>query len=210
MEDVLDVYARPPDPTRPLICFDEASKELHADVRAPLPRSPAHPHRVDAEYARHGTANLFLWNAPLLGRRGVRVTDHRTRLDFAEAIRDLVDIQFPAAERIVLVLDNLNTHNPGSLYAAFPPTEAKRLWDKLEIHHTPKHGSWLNMAEIELSVLGRQCLNRRLPDRATLETEVAAWAAARNSEVVTIKWHFTTTEARLKLAHLYPVITPVI
>jgi len=209
MEDVLDVYARPPDPTSPLVCFDEASKELHADVRSPLPLTRAHPYRIDAEYARHGTANLFLWTAPLLGRRGVRVTHRRTRVDVASAIRDLVDVQFPAAERIVLVLDNLNTHHPASLYEAFPPAEAKRLWDKLEIHHTPKHGSWLNMAEIELRVLGRQCLNRRFPDRAMLETEVAAWVAARNSEAVTINWQFTTTQARVKLARLYPVVTPV-
>jgi hypothetical protein len=209
MEAVLDVYARPRDPRRPLVCFDEASKELHGEVRAPLPAVPGHAARFDAEYERRGTANLFLWCAPLLGTRGVTVTARRTRLDFAEAIRDLVDVRFPAAERIVLVLDNLNTHDPASLYSAFPPAEAKRLWDKLEVHYTPKHGSWLNIAEIELSALGRQCLDRRLPDQATLTDEVAAWAAKRNAAAVTVDWQFTTADARVKLKHLYPIPQPV-
>lgn len=209
MEDVLDVYARPPDPARPLVCFDEGSKELHGEVRDPLPMIPGHPLRYDTEYERQGTANLFLWCAPLLGQRGVTVTDRRTRVDFARAIRDLVDVQFPQAERIVLVLDNLNTHDPASLYLAYPPAEAKRLWDKLEIHPTPKHGSWLNVAEIELSVLGRQCLDRRIADRTTLAHEVAAWVAARNAEAVTVNWQFTTEDARTKLKHLYPVLEPV-
>jgi DDE superfamily endonuclease len=208
MEDVLDVYARPPDPRRPLVCFDEGSKELHGEVRAPLPAIPGHPARFDTEYERHGTANLFLWCAPLLGKRDVAVTAQRTRIDFAHAIRDLVDVQFPDAERIVLVLDNLNTHDPASLYLAFPPAEAKRIWDKLEVHPTPKHGSWLNMAEIELSVLGRQCLDRRIADRATLAVEVAAWATRRNAEAVTVDWQFTTADARTKLKHLYPVLQP--
>jgi DDE superfamily endonuclease len=208
MEDVLDVYARPPDPRRPLVCFDEGSKELHGEVRAPLPAIPGHPAREDGEYERHGTANLFLWCAPSLGTRGVTVTERRTRVDFAEAIRDLVDVQFPAAERIVLVLDNLNTHDPASLYAAFPPAEARRLWAKLEVHPTPKHGSWLNIAELELSALGRQCLDRRIPDRATLAAEVAAWVADRNAEAVTVDWQFTTEDARVKLKHLYPVLQP--
>jgi DDE superfamily endonuclease len=209
MEDVLDVYARPPDPARPLVCFDEGSKELHGEVRDPLPMIPGHPLRYDTEYERHGTANLFLWCAPLLGKRNVTVTEHRTRRDFASAIRDLVDVQFPHAERIVLVLDNLNTHDPASLYLAFPPAEAKRLWDKLEVHPTPTHGSWLNIAEIELSVLGRQCLDRRLADRETLATEVTTWVAARNAEQVTVDWQFTTADARTKLKHLYPVLEPV-
>jgi len=209
MEDVLDVYARPPDPARPLVCFDEASKELHGEVRDPLPMIPEHPLCYDTEYERHGTANLFLWCAPHLGRRGATVTARRTRLDFAAAIKELVDVQFPAAERIVLVLDNLNTHDPASLYLAYPPAEAKRLWDKLEVHHTPKHGSWLNIAEIELSVLGRQCLDQRLADQIVLATEVAAWVAARNAERVTVSWQFTTGDARVKLAHLYPVLEPV-
>ena len=209
MEDVLSVYARPPDPLRPLVCFDEGSKELHGEVRPPLPAIPGHPLCYDTEYARGGTANLFLWCAPLLGKRGVTVTDRRTRLDFAEAIRSLVDEAFPDAERIVLVLDNLNTHAPASLYEAFPPAEAKRLWDKLEVHPTPKHGSWLNIAEIELSALGRQCLDRRIPDRATLAAEVAAWVAQRNAEAVTVDWQFTCEDARTKLKHLYPILQPV-
>jgi len=208
MEDVLDVYARPLDPARPLVCFDEGTKELHGDVRAPLPAIPGHPARVDPEYERHGTANLFLWCAPLLGQRGVTVTDRRTRIDFAHAIRDLVDVRFPAAERVVLVLDNLNTHDPASLYLAFPPAEAKRLWEKLEVHPTPKHGSWLNVAELELSALGRQCLDRRIADQPTLATEVAAWVADRNAAAVTIDWQFTTADARTKLKHLYPVLKP--
>ncbi len=208
MEDVLDVYARPPDPMRPLVCFDEGSKELHGEARDPLPVIPRHPARFDTEYVRHGTASLFLWCAPLLGTRGVTVTERRTRLDFAHAIRDLVDVQFPHAERIVLVLDNLNTHEATSLYLAFPPAEAKRLWDRLEVHYTPKHGSWLNVAELELSALGRQCLDRRIADRATLATEVAAWVADRNAEQVTVDWQFTTEDARTKLKHLYPVLTP--
>ncbi len=208
MEDVLDVYARPPDPMRPLVCFDEGSKELHGEARDPLPAIPRHPARFDTEYVRHGTASLFLWCAPLLGTRGVTVTERRTRLDFAHAIRDLVDVQFPHAERIVLVLDNLNTHEATSLYLAFPPAEAKRLWDRLEVHYTPKHGSWLNVAELELSALGRQCLDRRIADRATLATEVAAWVADRNAEQVTVDWQFTTEDARTKLKHLYPVLTP--
>jgi len=209
MEDVLDVYARPPDPARPLVCFDEGSKELHGDVRDPLPMVPGHPLCYDTEYERHGTANVFLWCAPLLGKRGVTVTARRTRLDFAQAIREVVDVHFPAAERIVLVLDNLNTHDPASLYLAYPPAEAKRLWDKLEVHYTPKHGSWLNMAEIELSVLGRQCLDRRIADRDTLASEVAAWVADRNAEEVKVHWQFTTDDARTKLTHLYPVLEPV-
>lgn len=208
MEDMLDVYARPVDPRRPLVCFDEGSTELHSDRYPPLPLTVGHPRRFDTEYVRHGTANLFLSCAPLLGRRGVMVTNRRTRIDFAQAIRDLVDVQFPTAERIVLVLDNLNTHDPASLYLAYPPAEAKRLWDKLEVHYTPKHGSWLNMAEIELSALSRQCLHRRLPDVATLEAEVAAWVATRNAAQVTVDWRFTTDDARIKLNRLYPVLQP--
>ena len=169
MEDVLSVYTRPYDPKRPLVCMDEVSKQLLAEVREPLSPGPGRPARSDYEYERHGTANLFLCCEPLAGRRWVEVTDRRTAVDWAHLIKDLVDARYPAAERIVLVADNLNTHSPGSLYEAFPPAEAKRLADKLEIHHTPKHGSWLNMAELELSVLARQCLDRRIPDRATLE-----------------------------------------
>jgi hypothetical protein len=205
MEDVLDVYARPSDPARPLVCFDEGGKELQDHIRPPLPARPGMLAREDYEYTRHGSANLFLWCAPHLGTRNVLVTERRTRLEFAEALRVLIDEHFAAAERIVLVVDNLNTHDPSSLYLAFPPAEAKRLWDKLEIHYTPKHGSWLNIAEIELSVLARQCLDRRLPDRAALTTEVDAWVATRNAAQTGVAWHFTTADARTKLRHLYPV-----
>ncbi len=208
MEDVLDVYHRPPDPRRPLVCLDELSKQLTREVRTPLPPLPGHPARFDTEYERNGVANLFLLCAPLLGWRHVKVTDRRTRVDWAELIRELVDLHFPAAERIVLVLDNLNTHAPASLYEAFPPEEAKRLWDKLELHYTPKHGSWLNIAEIELSALGRQCLDRRIPAQATLAAEVAAWTSERNAATVTVDWQFTTADARIKLRHLYPTLSP--
>ena len=208
MEDVLDVYQRPPDPRRPLVGLDETSKQLTKEVRCPRPPRPGHPARFDTEYERNGVANLFLWTAPLLGRREVKVTERRTRRDWAEAIRELVDVHFPAAERIVLVLDNLNTHEPASLYEAFAPAEAKRLWDKLELHYTPKHGSWLNVAEIELGVLSRQCLDRRLPDPATLAEEVAAWTAERNAQAATVRWQFTTEDARTKLHRLYPVLEP--
>ena len=208
MEDVLDQYTQPLDPTRPLVCFDETSKQLVGEVQTPLPMTPGHPERVDAEYERHGTANLFLFTAPLLGWRHITVTEQRTRTDFAHVMRDLVDLHFPTAERITLVLDNLNAHDPASLYQAFEPAEAKRIWDKLEIHHTPKHGSWLNIAEIEFSVLSRQCLDRRIPDQATLATEVAAWVTDRNAEQAAVNWRFTTADARIKLKHLYPVPQP--
>jgi DDE superfamily endonuclease len=209
LEDVLDVYSRAQNPRRPLVCFDEGRKELHGEVRESLPALPGHPLRYDTEYSRHGAASFFLWCAPLLGQRRVQVSERRTRIDFAHAIRDLVDLDFPNAEQIVLVLDNLNTHTAASLYAAFPPAEAKRLWDTLEVHYTPKHGSWLNIAEIELSVLGRQCLDRRMPDIETLATEVAAWVAARNAEEVRVNWRFTTEDARIKLKHLYPILESV-
>jgi hypothetical protein len=208
MEDILDVYARPPDPARPLVCFDEAGKELQDHVRPPQPLAPGQVAREDSEYRRAGSANLFCWCAPHLGWRQVTVTDQRTKQDWAEAMRTLVDDYFPAAARIVLVLDNLNTHTPGALYATFPPAEAKRIRDKLEFHYTPKHGSWLNMAELELSPLSHQCLHRRIPDPATLAAEVAAWVAERNANGVRIHWTFTTTDARTKLAHLYPVPQP--
>lgn len=209
MEDILDVYARVADVRRPLVCFDEGRKELHSELRDPCPATPGHPLRYDSEYARHGAASFFLWTAPLLGQRGVLVTERRTRRDFAAAIRELVDVQFPAADKLVLVMDNLNTHTAASLYEAFPPAEAKRLWDRLEVHYTPKHGSWLNIAEIELSVLGRQCLDRRIADSATMAAEVAAWVAARNAEQVRVNWRFTTADARIKLKHLYPMFDPV-
>jgi hypothetical protein len=204
MEDVLDVYHRPFDPLRPVVCLDETSRQLLGEVRAPRPAGPGRPARRDPEYVRGGVANLFLLTEPLRGWRTIRVSDQRTRLDFAACIKDLVDVHYPHAERIVLVLDQLNTHSPGSLYAAFPPAEAKRLADKLEIHHTPKHGSWLNMAELELSALQRQCLRQRLPDRDAIEREVAAWADRRNTQTKRIDWQFTTADARTKLRRLYP------
>lgn len=208
MEDVLDVYSRPFDPRRPVLCLDETSRQLLGEVTPPLPVAPGQPARQDYEYARGGVANVFLACAPLRGRRHVTVSDRRTRLDFAAVIRDLVEVHYPEAERLVLVLDNLNIHTPASLYEAFPPAEAKRLADKLEIHHTPKHGSWLNIAEIELSALGRPCLDRRLPDQPTLAGEVAAWERRRNAATTTVDWRFTTADARIKLKHLYPSFQP--
>lgn len=206
MEDVLDVYTRPYDPQRPQVCLDEASRQLLGDPTPPLPLAPGQPVRQDYEYEREGVCNVFLVSEPLVGWRHVTVSDRRTRLDYAYVIKDLVDVQYPEANRIVLVQDNLNTHTPASLYEAFEPAEAKRLADKLEIHYTPKHGSWLNMAEIELHVLAEQCLNRRLSDRATVEREVAAWEARRNATQQPIDWRFTTADARIKLKHLYPAI----
>lgn len=206
MEDVLDVYTRPYDPTQPVVCLDETSRQVLADTHEALPVAPGHAARHDPEYARNGVVNLFVVNEPLRGWREVRLSDQRTRLDWAACVQELVDVHYPQAERIVLVMDQLNTHSPASLYQAFPPAEAKRLADRLEIHYTPKHGSWLNMAEIELSVLARQCLNRRLGDRATMEQEVTAWTAARNAATATIDWQFTTEDARIKLKRLYPVL----
>ena len=206
MEDVLDVYTRPYDPCRPQVCLDETSRQLLGDVTPPLPMAPGHPAREGYEYVRGGVCNLFLACEPLRGWRHVTVSDRRTRRDFAHVIKDLVDVQYPDAEQIVLVMDNLNTHSPASLYEAFAPAEARRLTDKLAIHYTPKHGSWLNMAEIELHALAGQCLDRRLPDQATLTAEVAAWEASRNAADSAIDWRFTTADARIKLKHLYPVL----
>lgn len=208
MEDVLAVYARPLDAARPLVCFDEAGKELTAHTRPPLPAIPGQPAREDSEYVRGGTANLFLAYAPHLGWRQISVTTQRTGVDFAHAVRDLVDQAFPAAERIVLVLDNLNTHRPASLYHAFPPHEARRILERLEWHFTPTHGSWLNIAELEWSVLTRQCLARRLPTQELLAAEVAAWVAARNQARVRVAWRFTVDQARQTLAHVYPIPEP--
>lgn len=206
MEDVLDVYTRPYDPQRPQVCMDELSTQLLRDTRAPLPAQPGQTAREDYEYERGGVVNLFLFCEPLAGQRWADATMRRTRTDWAAQIKDLVDVRYPDAERIVLVMDNLTIHSPASLYEAFPPAEAKRLADKLEIHHTPKHGSWLNMAEIELSVLRRQCLDRRLPDFATLQAEVAAWQDRRNADAKTLDWRFTTADARIKLKRLYPAV----
>ena len=204
MEDVLEVYTRPYDPLHPLVCMDETSKQLLRETRAGQPAAPGRPARMDYEYEREGVVNLFLCCEPLTGQRWVDVTARRTRRDWAQQIQQLVDIRYPEAESIVLILDNLNTHTPGALYDVFAPAEAKRLADKLEIHHTPKHGSWLNIAEIELSVLSRQCLDRRVPDAATLACEVAAWQQRRNAATCTVDWRFTTADARIKLKRLYP------
>jgi hypothetical protein len=204
MEDILAVYQRPYDPRSPQVCMDEASKQLLDQVAPPLPLAPGQPIREDYEYVRGGTANLFILCEPLRGWRHLTVTARRTRVDWAKCIQELVDIHYPDAEKIVLVMDNLNTHTPASLYEAFPPAEARRIAERLEIHYTPKHGSWLNMAEIELSVLGRQCLDRRIADDHTLMREVAAWEDGRNGADAIINWRFTTEDARIKLKHLYP------
>jgi len=197
------VYTRPYDPRRPLVCFDETSKQLLRETRPPQWPAPGRPAQVDYAYEREGVVNLFLCCEPLAGQRWVDVTAQRTRRDWAQQIQQLVDVRYPDAERIVLILDNLNVHTPGALYDVFPPAEAKRLADKLEIHYTPKHGSWLNIAEIAFSVLSRQCLDRRVPDAATLAREVAAWQERRNAATCTVDWRFTATDARIKLKRLY-------
>lgn len=207
MEDVLEVYTLPYDPAYPQVCMDELSKQLVGETRVPLPPAPGQVARADYEYVRLGVANLFIFFEPLGGRRHLIVTERRTKRDWAYAVRDLVDVYYPQAIKIRLVLDNLNTHVGGSLYDAFPPAEARRILDRLEIHYTPKHGSWLNMAESELSILARQCLDRRIADPVTLEREVAAWERRRNSAGVRMDWRFTTADARIKLTHLYPIIT---
>jgi hypothetical protein len=206
MEDVLEVYHRPYDEARPLVCLDEASKQLVGEVVEPIPAEPGQPERYDYEYTRNGTANLFMVTMPLLGWRAVHVTERRTAVDFAEVVRRLVEEVHEEAEKVVLVMDNLNTHKLASLYEAFPPERARRIAEKLEIHHTPKHGSWLNMAEIELSVLARQCLGRRIETREELGREVGAWEEERNERQVGVRWRFTTADARIKLRHLYPAV----
>jgi hypothetical protein len=205
MEDVLAVDGRPPAPKRPLVCFDESGKALHAQRSAPQPTAPGLPAREDTTYERNGAVNLFLACAPHLGWRDVRITAQRTAIDFAHAVRALLEGPLAAAAGIVLVTDNLNTHTPAAFYQAFPAPEARRLVERIEWHYTPKHGSWLNMAEVELSALSRQCLRRRIPDAATLEREVAAWVTTRNREAVRIDWRFGIDDARVKLAHCYPV-----
>jgi hypothetical protein len=207
MEDVLDVYAMPYDPRRPQICFDEHMVQLIGETRQPIPSKPGRPERFDYEYRRHGTRNLFLFFQPLTGWRHVSVTERRTKIDFAHCLQYLVDDLFPEAEKIVVVLDNLNTHSPASLYEAFKPAEAKRILDRLEFHYTPKHGSWLNMVEIEIGVLCEQCLADRIPDEDTLYREIAAWEATRNGQQATVNWQFTAIDARNKLKRLYPVIS---
>jgi hypothetical protein len=206
MEDVLDVYTQPYDPNFPQVCMDESSKQLIGETRTPMPCTPGHPGCFDFEYERKGVANLFLFCEPLRGWRQVTVTRQRTKVDWAYAIQYLVDVQYPHAIKIRLVMDNLNTHTKAALYDVFEPAEAKRLADKLEIHYTPKHGSWLNMAEIELSALNGQCLDRRIPTIDLLQQEIAAWEAHRNAQNVKINWRFTTADARIKLKRLYPSI----
>jgi hypothetical protein len=204
MEDVLDVYSRPYDPRFPVICMDEASKQLVGEVRAPLPMRSGDPLRIDSEYVRLGTCNLFMFCEPLRGYRHVRVTERRTKVDWAHALRDFLNAFYAEAEKIILVMDNLNTHSPGSFYEAFAPEEARRLTERLEIHYTPKHGSWLNIAECEFSVLQRQCLSRRIDSAEFLGHEVNAWQASRNAIDSQINWQFTTADARVKLRRLYP------
>lgn len=207
MEDVLDLYAEPYKPWQPVICFDERPCQLLADTRPALPHRPGRAKRVDYEYERHGVCNAFLLFQPLAGWRAVKVTERRTKQDFAHIMRELVDVHFPQAEKIRVVLDNLNTHTPAALYEAFSPSEARRLVSKLEFHYTPKHGSWLNMAEIEFSVMVTQCLKRRIPDRPTLATELAAYTVSRNAVNATVHWQFDVPKARTKLNRLYPQLS---
>ena len=207
MEDVLEVYAEPYDPTRPKVNFDETTKQLIKETRQPLPAQPGRPQRYDYEYERNGTRNLFLFVEPQAGRRHVHVTEQRTKVDFAHEMQWLVDEGYPEATVIRVVLDNLNTHKIASLYEAFEPAEARRIARKLVLHYTPKHGSWLNMAEIELSVLQQQCLDRRIPDEATLTREIAAWEHQRNAEQATIAGRFSVSDARKKLQRLYPSLS---
>lgn len=206
MENVLEVYKRPHRSRRPLVCLDEANKQLVKETRLPLPLKPGEAERYDYEYERKGSSNLFMLFAPLEAWRHIEVTDRRTKLDWAHCIKNLVDFHFPEAETITVVQDNLNTHKPASLYEAFAPKEARRLLNKLEFIYTPKHGSWLNMAEIELSVLAKQCLDRRIPDQKSLADETAAWERERNQQASTVNWRFTTDDARIKLSKLYPSI----
>lgn len=206
MEEVLSIYKRPYNTDHPVICLDESSKQLVEEVRQPIPVEPGQPERFDTEYKRNGVANLFIAFEPLAGQRLVEVTDQRKKVDFAQFVKQLVDEHYPTAKTLVLVMDNLNTHNKSSLYEAFEPEEAKRLADKLDIHYTPKHGSWLNMAEIEFSHLSRQCLDRRIKSKEILKQEVNAWTAERNQKKASMQWRFTVDDARIKLKRLYPSI----
>jgi transposase len=204
MEDVLDLYAEPYSSFRPVVCFDERPVQLLGEVRQPFPPRPGQPQRIDYEYHRNGTCNLFTYFQPLAGWRHVEVTDRRTKQDFAYCMKSLVDVHFPLAEIIRVVIDNLNIHTPAALYETFEAKEARRILKNLEFHYTPKHGSWLNQVEIELSVLSRQCLERRIPDQETLKQEITAWEESRNQARATVAWRFTTTDARVKLQRLYP------
>jgi hypothetical protein len=208
MEDVLDLYHEPYAPLRPVVCFDESNKQLIAETRIPLPLQPGQGQRYDYAYERHGTCNLFMFFEPLAAWREVKVTDQRTMIDYAHCMKYLVDERYPQAEVIRVVQDNLNTHKPAALYEAFPPQEARRILQHLEFHYTPKHGSWLNMAEIELNVLNGQCLDRRIGDKTTLINEVAAWNIDRNQHATSVNWQFTTQDARIKLIKLYPSFNP--
>jgi hypothetical protein len=204
MEDVLDVYARSHDPALPVVCMDEKPYQLLGHARDPIPAAPGHDRKEDSEYVRHGTCSIFVWVEPLAGRRRVVARRQRTRVDWADEVEHLLTVDYPDAERVLLVMDNLNTHTIGSLYEAFEPAKAHALARRLEIHHTPKHGSWLNIAEIELSALTRQCLDRRIDDLEALNTELAAWQNATNADQRQVNWHFTTSDARTRLRHLYP------
>ena len=204
MEDVLDVYARPHHPTLPVVCMDEKPYQLLTHARDPIPAAPGSDRKEDSEYLRHGTCSIFCWVEPLAGQRRVIARPQRTRVDWAHQVEHLLTIDYPDAERVVLVMDNLNTHTTGSLYEAFDPAKAHTLAQRLEIHHTPKHGSWLNIAEIELSALTRQCLDRRIGDLDVLNTELTAWQNTVNNDQRQVSWHFTTSDARTRLRHLYP------
>jgi hypothetical protein len=206
MEDVLEIYHLPYDPKYPVVCMDESNKQMIGEVQDPIPCAPGQPARIDHEYVRNGVAEIFMEVEPLAGKRHVNITEHRTRKDWAMQIKQMLDQRYPKASRVRLIMDNLNTHNIASLYETFEPQEARRLAERLEIHYTPKHGSWLNMAEIELSVLKGQCLDRRIPDMPTMQTEVAAWEKDRSNKAKKIDWHFTTRDARIKLKRLYPSI----
>ena len=208
MEDLLDLYNEPYDPKRPVVCFDERPYQLVEEVRQPLPLQPGQPERYDYEYKRNGTVNLFAYFHPLAGWRHIEVTQRRTQIDFAQRMKDLVDVYFPDADVIRLVVDNLNIHNLAGLYEVFEPQEARRLVQKIELHYTPKHASWLNQVEIELSVLSRQCLDRRIPDQQTLHSEITAWEQQRNSQRATVNWRFKATDARNRLKRLYPCVEP--
>ena len=206
MEDVLDVYELPYDPTRPVVCMDEKPYQLLGDAREPLPMRPGDTQKIDSEYVRNGTCSIFAFIEPLGGKHHVSVREHRTATDWAEEIRYLAEEMYPDAEKIILVMDNLNTHKPASLYKAFPPEIARRILRRLEIHYTPKHGSWLDIAEIELNVMTRQCLNRRIDNITDLRSELEAWENERNKNQATVNWQFRTVDARIKLSSLYPVL----
>jgi transposase len=204
MEDVLEVYKQPYDPDYPVVCMDESCKQMIGEVHESIPCMPGKPKRIDDEYVRNGVAEIFMEVEPLAGKRHVEITEHRTKKDWAMQIKQMLDARYPDAIKVRLVMDNLNTHSIASLYEAFEPKEARRLSERLEIHYTPKHGSWLNMAEIELSALKGQCLDRRIPNMATMQREVAAWKTDRNNKVKKCVWQFTTSDARIKLKRLYP------